>query len=160
MMPGRLTALLLSLSLLLAACSSLAQDGPTPGKGPDPHNGERIYFTSISGRGGRITYTGGPFFGGMMGSYLTCAACHGPDARGGLHNMHMEVMEAPDIRYTALSTMHEMESGDNSYSLDEFKISVEEGKHSDGDELDANMPRWSMSDADLEDLFAFLQALP
>jgi len=64
-------------------------------------NGEMIYYTAINDRGTRIAYTGGPALGRgmMMGSSLTCAACHGADGRGGAHTMHMQVMDAPDIRY-------------------------------------------------------------
>jgi hypothetical protein len=66
-------------------------------------NGERIYFTATDEEGERISYRGGPNFGGMMmGSYLTCSTCHGPEARGGTHFMHMQVMDAPDICYKAL----------------------------------------------------------
>ena len=153
--------LLVILTFLLAACQPVAQGSPTPGPGADPQNGERIYFTSISGRGDQISYTGGPNFGGMMmGTYLTCAACHGPEAKGGIHQMHMTVMDAPDIRYMALSTMPEMQSSNMSYGLAEFKLAVEEGQHPDGEEVNNDMPRWSMSNADLQDLFAFLKSLP
>jgi mono/diheme cytochrome c family protein len=52
----------------------------------DLENGERIYFIAANVEGERISYTDGPDLGGMMmGSYLTCAACHGPDAHGGRH---------------------------------------------------------------------------
>ena len=67
-------------------------------------NGERIYFTATNDRGKRITYTGGPAFGGMMmGGQLTCASCHGSDGSGGPHFMHMQLMDAPDIRWAALA---------------------------------------------------------
>ena len=128
-------------------------------------NGEQIYFTGADTRGKRITYTGGPNFGGMMmGGYLTCAACHGPDAHGGEHFMHMQVMDAPPIYYEALNNMLVEESGGTQtaegYTLEDFRTSVIEGQHPDGDELSLEMPRWKMSDADLADLFAFLKTIP
>ncbi len=103
-----------------------------------------------------------------MGGYLTCAACHGPEGRGGTHVMHMQVMDAPDIRYIALSQEeHEEAEGNEAhedehpgYGLEEFYLAVIQGKHPDGEPLSADMPRWSMSDEDLADLFAFLQTLP
>lgn len=130
-------------------------------------NGERIYFTATNQDGERITYRGGPNFGGMMmGTYLTCAACHGPEGRGGTHLMHMQVMDAPDIRYAALNGEGD-EHGDEEphgesgeYSLDDFHRAVVDGEHPDGDSLSRDMPRWQMSDADLADLFAFLKSLP
>jgi hypothetical protein len=136
---------------------------PASGEQPDVQTGERIYVTSISDRGGPITYTGGPNFGGMMmGAYLTCAACHGPGGHGGVHTMMpgMQVMDAPDIRFSALNTMSDMQGKNRDYNLNDFKTEVEEGKDVDGEPLEPDMPRWQMSDADLQDVFAFLKSLP
>lgn len=130
-------------------------------------NGERIYFTATNDQGERLYYRGGPNFGGMMmGSYLTCAACHGPEAQGGVHVMHMQVMDAPDIRYEALSGEADEHGGDEhsgegeEYTLEDFRQAVIGGKHPDGENLSRDMPRWEMKEQDLADLFAFLQSLP
>jgi len=132
-------------------------------------NGARIYFTAVSDRGTPISYTGGPDLGaGMMGGammsgagqWLTCASCHGPQGRGGVHVMHMRAMYAPDIRYAALAAMRELRGRARPYDVDDFRKTVESGRHPDGEELNADMPRWQMSDADLSDLFAFLKSLP
>ena len=153
--------------LLVTGCSGLT--GQPPGQPASNRsnvsNAEQIYFTGVDAQGGRITYTGGPNFGGMMmGSYLTCASCHGPDAHGGRHVMHMEVMDAPAIYYDALRTMMTEESGGTQaaggYTLGDFRTAVIEGKHPDGDQLLTDMPRWQMSDQDLADLFAFLKTIP
>lgn len=142
--------------------------------GFEASNGERIYFTATNADGDRITYRGGPNFGGMMmGTYLTCAACHGPEGGGGVHQMHMQLMDAPAISYTALSgegEAHEEEGEDahadehadehGSYDLDAFRLAVVEGEHPNGEPLSRDMPRWRMSDEDLADLFDFLKSLP
>ena len=133
--------------------------------GTDSANGEQIYFTALDNRGNRLAYTGGPNFGGMMmGSYLTCAACHGPDAHGGEHVMHMQTMYAPPIYYGALTNMMVEESGRTTepggYNLDDFRNAVVNGEHPDGDKMEPDMPRWQMSDQDLADLFAFLKTIP
>ena len=138
---------------------------PTIAAGVDPVNGEQIYFTASNKDGDRIRYTGGPNFGGMMmGAYLTCASCHGPNAHGGQHVMHMQTMYAPPIYYDALNSMMAEESGETlepgGYTLEDFRIPVIEGEHPDGDQLDEDMPRWEMSEQDLADLFAFLKTLP
>ena len=153
---------MMGVALILVACSSLLQSSSAPeiDDTPDAENGERIYFNATSQRGGRISYTGGPALGGMMmGSYLTCAACHGPTGQGGRHTMHMTVMDAPDIRYVELA--HEMEEhgGEGEYDLVTFRKAVVNGEHPDGDSLDRDMPRWKMSENDLADLYAFLQSL-
>ena len=159
----RVIPALVALGLILAACLPVAQtaNGRLKDENPNVDNGAQIYFSANSQRGGNITYTGGPITGGsMMGNYLTCASCHGPNAEGGRHTMHMTIMDAPDIRYVALSSesdAHEEMSGE--YDLETFKKAVIEGQHPDGDALDINMPRWNMSDADLADLFAFLKSL-
>ena len=159
--------MMVSFSLATASCSTLNRQSPSPqgANQTSVSNGEQIYFTGADSQGNRISYTGGPNFGGMMmGSYLTCAACHGPDAHGGQHFMHMQVMDAPPIYYEALSTMMVEESGGTQtaegYTLQDFRTAVIDGQHPDGDELDSDMPRWQISDGDLADLFAFLKTIP
>ena len=128
-------------------------------------NGEMIYFTATNDKGTRIPYTGGPAFGRgmMMGSSVTCASCHGADGRGGVHTMHMQVMDAPDIRYASLTSEAD-EHGEDShegehseYGLDEFRRAVIFGQHPDGEPLNGDMPRWRMGDGDLIELFEFLK---
>lgn len=172
--------LILAGSLLLAGCGVLTWQDTAPGMSVGgvwdntySSNGERIYFTGTNNRGERISYSGGiPFGGGMMmGSTLACVSCHGSDGRGGLHPMHMQVMDAPDITYDALTgegeehAEEELEEDGHAdehegYSLDDFRRAVVEGEHPDGDPLDRDMPSWRMSDRDLADLYEFLKELP
>lgn len=159
--------------LFLSACGVIRNmTGGVPGNEKlldgqaNAANGERIYFTATSARGDPITYSGPNFGGMMMGSYLTCAACHGPYAGGGKHTMHMQVMDAPSITYASLSeemAEHLEESGSidehSEYGLEQFRLAVIEGKHPDGDALKKDMPRWQMSDEDLADLLEFLKSI-
>lgn len=163
---GSVTAIACSLSFQMPQIILRPAKTPEEGQGALA-SGERIYFTATNQDGDRISYRGGPNFGGMMmGSYLTCAACHGPEGRGGTHLMHMQVMDAPDIRYAALNgetdehgdEEHHGEGGE--YTLEDFRQAVVDGKHPDEESLDRDMPRWQMSDEDLADLFAFLKSLP
>ncbi len=173
---SRVATVLVIASLLTIACGAFfrmpqflpgSNETRTKGSGEsDAANGERIYFTATNKEGERISYRGGPDFGGMMmGSYLTCAACHGPEAQGGTHFMHMQVMDAPDIRYEALNGEAGEHGGEEHsdevgiYDLDDFRLAVIEGKHPDGEFLSRDMPRWEMSDQDLVDLFEFLKSL-
>ncbi len=127
-------------------------------------NGQQIYFTAVDQNAKSISYTGGPGFGGMMGSYVTCASCHGTDGRGGTHTMHMQVMDAPPIYYDALIKMKQDDSGGtpqpDGFTLSDFRGVVVEGHDTSGKQLDQNMPRWQMNDNDLADLLAFLKTLP
>jgi len=86
--------------------------------------------------------------------------------------MHMEIMNAPDIRWSALVKDHESEShdeassdeehhaGDHVYDFNDFKMAVVQGIHHEGKRLNSDMPRWQMSDDDLNDLIAYLKSLP
>jgi len=146
-------------SLLLAACESRPQSvgssGTDWGTGAFRSNGERIYFTSTSERGTAITYTSGPASSGwmMMGhGRLTCASCHGPNGRGGVHNMGMmRTMTAKDIRWSALQS---------EFDADKFRLAVTKGQDPDGTQLNADMPRWSIGNDDLADLIVYLKTLP
>ncbi len=149
---------------VVAGCANGRDPGTAWGEGSFDTNGERIYFTSTSDSGEDIDYEGGPGSGGMMmGGRLSCASCHGPDARGGRHRMHMDVMDAPNIRWVALSDedhddrvedTHEQDAG---YDVDAFRFAVMGGVHRDGEPLSNDMPRWTMSESDLQDLIEYLQ---
>jgi hypothetical protein len=143
-------------SLLLASCGVVWQDSVRSFRLPALQdsdesspiaNGERIYFTATNESGQRLSYTDGPRFGGMM----------------------MQVMDAPDIRYIALSSEadeHAEEGEDQhedehaGYDLEDFRLAVIEGRHPTGAPLSSDMPRWRISDTDLADLFAYLKAIP
>jgi mono/diheme cytochrome c family protein len=138
--------------------------GTTWGPGSFETNGEQIYFTGVNKNGERIPYLDGPGTGMMMGGYLSCASCHGPDGQGGEHFMHMEVMNAPDIRWESLQHEEEEEhaegDGHEGYDIDLFRKAVVDRQHPDGAPLSRDMPRWQMSDGDLEDLVEYLKSLP
>ena len=133
-------------------------------------NGEQIYFTAVNDRGQPIRYSGGPNFRGMMmgmGTNLSCASCHGADGRGGVHTMHMDVMDAPDIRYSTLTGEGDAHEGDEAhgdehgaYDLDDFRLAVNGGVHPDGKPLSKEMPLWLIKDQDMKDLFEYLKTLP
>ena len=166
---SRRTALFLlfgGLAWVLAACfpfpiQLFSSSGPAgSAQSSAAANGEQIYFRSVDQDGNWISYTGGPFFGGMMmGGYLTCASCHGIEARGGVHTMHMQVMDAPPIYFDALVEMAKDDAGLSTYTIDDFRKAVTQGLDVDGGTLSQDMPRWQMSDQDLTDLFQFLHTL-
>lgn len=101
-----------------------------------------------------------------MGGSLACASCHGEDGNGGLHLMHMQQMDAPDIRFEALSeeagehqgNEHEDAHGEG-YDLETFRQAVVLGQHLEGDAHSSDMPRRQMSDDNLADLYEFLKTL-
>ena len=128
-------------------------------------NGERIYFTVSSSRATRITSD--LRMGMMRSGTFTCADCHGSDGRGGRVSMMMKTFKVPDIRYEVLTSEEddeehgdgEEEHGHESYTDESIKRAITDGVEPDGKPLKWPMPRWSMSDGDLEDLLRFLKTL-
>lgn len=117
-------------------------------------NGERIYFTGLSGSGAKITSTGGPTSSDwlLVDGRFACVSCHGPSGEGVLHNLGPEqYIFAKAIRWSALQS---------NYDAEKFKTAVVKGLYPNGDELQREMPHWTMSDDDLADLIAFLKTLP
>ena len=173
MLRKRIPVLLLGW-VFLAACGVAFPRNNPMGGGGNPFgnyasNGERIYFTGTNDRGQRIAFTGGSSGGMTMGGQLACTSCHGPDGRGGEHTMHMQVMDAPDIRFVALNG--ETDSGAHpdaehaeehagEYTLETFRQAVVAGQHPDGEALSQDMPRWELDEEDLADLFEFIKTLP
>jgi len=120
-------------------------------------NGEMIYFTGINARGERIPFTGGPMWLYMHGG--GCASCHGPDGRGGKPVM-MGTAIPSDIRYSHLTEEEHGESEEHPPYTDELiKRAITQGLDPAGKPLDLTMPRWQMSEEDLNDLLEFLKTL-
>ncbi|MCL4394282.1 MAG: cytochrome c [Chloroflexi bacterium] len=123
---------------------------------PASANGRQIYFTATSQRGAPIT---SDLQVGMMGSRtVACVTCHGPDARGGPVRFMMYSFDAPDIRYETLSSQA-MAEDHPPYTDATLKRAITQGVDPGGHPLEAPMPHWSMSPADLDDLIAYLKTL-
>lgn len=123
-------------------------------------NGERIFFTATSDSGQPITAEMAGM-GTMHPGMMTCATCHGTDGRGGTVNMMMGTFEAPDIRYRTLTEgEHEGTPAEHPPYTDEtIKRAITQGIDPAGNPLDWPMPRWRMSERDLDDLLDYLKTL-
>lgn len=121
-------------------------------------NGQMIYFTGRNERGERIPFDGGPRWLYMHGG--GCAACHGPDGRGGAPVM-MGTELPGDIRYHHLIEEEEHEHGEEHppYTDELIGRAITLGLDPAGEPLDLTMPRWHMSEQDLDDLLEFLKTL-
>ena len=120
-------------------------------------NGQRIYFTGRNERGERIPFEGGPMWLYMRGG--SCATCHGADGRGGAPVM-MGTEIPGDIRYHHLLEEEHEEGEEHPPFTDELiKRAIALGLDPAGEPLDQTMPRWRMSDQDLDDLLEFLRTL-
>ena len=125
-------------------------------------NGERIFFTATS-KNGPITIKEGPPM--IKNAVKGCAHCHGRDGKGG-HSLDATGMKGNDIRYSKLTLKY---SGYLSF-LEGKGVKVNGGVDTlikraiiDGEgpdyKLNISMPRWSMTDEDLNDVISYLKTL-
>jgi cytochrome c oxidase subunit II len=123
-------------------------------------NGERIYFTGTSDSGDRISYVDDPDHMVGMGR-LTCAACHGDNGRGGQVRIMMQRFEAPNITWAELTEEHHGNGEVEHPPYNEVTLgrAITQGLDPAGRPLGSLMPRWRMSDRDLDDLIAYLKTL-
>lgn len=132
-------------------------------------NGERIYLTGVDEDGNLIIPTSAPSsFTHMwrMMRPVACVHCHGIDGKGGF--TFPDGTKSADIRWKTLtSEKHaekEKEAGEEEeehppFTEATFKKAVTEGIEPNGERLSAYMPRWKVSDKDLDDLIAYLKKL-
>ena len=129
-------------------------------------NGQRIYFTGTSKSGEPITaempgIQTMPGMHRMTQGMMVCAECHGSDGRGGTVRM-MGTFTAPDIRYKTLTSEEEhgqAHEGHPPFTDETLKRAITEGIDPAGEPLAWPMPRWDMSERDLNDLIEFLKTL-
>ena len=120
-------------------------------------NGELIYYTGFNESGERIETEYGPHWLYVHGG--SCVDCHRTDGRGGYPVM-MGYTIPPDIRYETLtSDEHEEEEGHPPYTDETIKRAIREGIDSAGEPLDLTMPRWNMTDKDVNDVVEYLKTL-
>lgn len=126
-------------------------------------NGEMIFYTGINENGDRIQFDGGPGWIYMHGG--ACVSCHGEGGKGGVVP-HMCYEEAPSITYHDLTEEeheeHAKEGEEEAhppYTDETIKKAISEGLNPAEEELDPCMPRWEMSDEDLEDVLEYLKGL-
>lgn len=137
----------------IVAISVGQASGSTPS--PDPvANGRSIFFRAADLTGRPI-----PYQGGMM-MRMACANCHGANG----HGLYTMMFVSPNITYKNLTDpagLLEPNGGRGPTYTDELiKRAITQGIDAEGTPLQWPMPRWLMSDADLNDVIAFLKTLP
>lgn len=140
----------------LSASSSTATLG-----GQSSSLGQQIYYTGADASGPiSRTIAGAGMMGfGMMGD-VACVDCHGQDGRGGRIEMMYGAIDVADIRYSTLTTAQSSE-GTTSPAWTDADISraIRDGVEPNGQSLKAPMPRWAMSEADVNAVIAYLKEL-
>lgn len=112
--------------------------------------GERVFFRGIGSKGEFIKNSHG-----MQG--VGCAMCHGADAKG----MQMMMMDVPSLKWGYLieskGHIHSNGRSHPPFTESSFKSCVLARIDPSGNELSTMMPRWQMSNEDLDDLVAYLK---
>lgn len=127
---------------------------------PDEARGSLIY-SSGRGAGGRalqfrlLTAGATP----LPANGFACVNCHGADGKGGREGG----IVMADIRYATLARPLAAAPPWNraraAYTEATLARAITEGIDSSGQQLDASMPRWRLSEAELADLIGFLKRL-
>lgn len=149
---GLVLALVGTVGQLLLTTGSL---GVMPVDDTPRARGEWIFRTGRHPDDGQpLRYAGGM----MMGT--SCASCHGTDGRGRSTMMFV----SPNITYRNLTDPAGMlEPGGargHQYTDEQIKRAITQGVDAEGAALAWPMPRWRMTDQELNDLIAYLQTLP
>jgi len=122
--------------------------------------GEQIYYTGIGSSGYPIPIYGGPMWMRMHGG--GCVSCHGTHGKGGVPVM-MGTSIPTDIRYKVLvgkeKHIHEGKEEKHHYTDALIKRTITQGLEADGKMMDWTMPRWQMSETDLNALIEYLKTL-
>jgi len=122
--------------------------------------GERIFLSSTDANGNVIPRSV-PSMYGMMFSQSGCASCHGRDGRGGTVSAMMGSFVTPDIRWSTLTATQDP-SGQPQTPFTEASLAraLRDGIDPEGDRVNAPMPQWRLTDAEVAALVAYLKSLP
>lgn len=116
--------------------------------------GQWIFQTGYDTTGQPIPYAGGM---GMM--QAGCASCHGADG----HGLRTMMFVSPNITYRNLTDPAGFSEPDgtrgSTYTDDQIRRAVTQGLDPEGKPLDWPMPHWQLTDAEWNDLLAYLKTL-
>jgi len=136
----------------------------TPGKiedlTPDEARGKLIYATG-RGAAGRLLYfrllTAGER--ALPASGIFCANCHGADGKGGREG-NIVMADITDGTLTRpLPASPPWNKARAAYTDALLGRAITQGLDSSGQQLDSSMPRWVLSEPELQDLLKYLKRL-
>ena len=129
--------------LVLASCMRQAVTVPQPPTSFDSlTNGQSIFQTGRDLAGVQILAQPPPMSN-------KCSACHRSDGRGGVHLPGGAV--SADLRYGALVTERR-----HPYDMALLERAISTGVDNDGHQLDPAMPRWKLSQRDLQSVAQYV----
>jgi len=138
-----------------------APTGP-PAARTYPSPGQAVYYLGVDAEGRAIprTVAGGGMMGLGMMETIACVDCHGEDGRGGRFRSMFGPIDVADIRYSVL-TSPRSEDGTTvpGWTDDDIARAIRDGVEPNGERLQAPMPRWDMTDSEIEDVISYLKEL-
>lgn len=149
---GGVVSLVIGIVGLLLLASGILAGGRPPNTAEG--RGEWIFRT------GTDLTTGQPIprTGGMMMA-TGCAACHGTNGQG----LRTPMFVSPNVAYRNLTDPAGMLEPDGSrgptYTEAQIKRAITQGIDAEGQPLAWPMPRWQMTDQEMNDLLAYLKTL-
>lgn len=159
--PLLVAATVAAIAAVLSSCGMMGAWTSRFDPGRFRSDGERIYFTATNSAGQVIRYDGGPGGAMMMMHRYACVDCHGADGKGGRVATMGQAFDAPNITWSALAPEHHADTQMDHppYTEETVKRAITRGLDPDGKPLDSPMPRWRMSDQDLDAVIAFLKTV-
>ena len=140
---------------------SLRADPPSEPVGltPAEYRGKVIYTTGRSASGRPLSFRLLGTEGLLPAKGLFCANCHGPDGKGGREGN----MVIADITYGTLTrplpALPPSDRARPAYTDALLARAITQGIDSSGQQLAAAMPRWVLSESELQDLLTYLKRL-
>ena len=153
----RLAAVLCAGSLALAPLATAAA-GAT-GLSDAERRGKGLYLTGESPSGAEVVALMGEAAVEVPASALPCAGCHGRDGRGRPEGG----VDPSDLTWEALTRPYEVEMvtgrSRGPYDAAKLKRAITLGIDPSGNEIDAVMPRYRLTQQDAADLIAYIYKL-
>ena len=152
--------------VLLATFAGGTNPGPTAvpffGNGSRTFSslGERIFLSGTDANSHVIPRSVRSMYGMMLGQ-AGCASCHDRDGRGGTVGAMMGSFRTPDIRWRTLTATQDPQGQPQTpFTEVSFAIALREGIDPEGARINAPMPQWRLTDAEVAALVAYLKSLP
>jgi mono/diheme cytochrome c family protein len=96
---------------------------------------------------------------GLTGASLyqfSCSACHGQDRAGSTFEVDGQTIKVPALTWDDLNQMYS-EHPDRGTVSEQLTLAITKGQDESGDEMPAMMPRWSLSQGQVDSLIQFVQ---
>lgn len=87
---------------------------------------------------------------------ISCSACHGQDRAGSTFEVDGQTIKVPSLTWDDLNKMYS-EHADRGTVPEQLVLAVTKGQDESGDEMGAMMPRWSLSQGQVDSLIQFIQ---